>query len=105
MPDYLNPPIPPGGITDGTINYNVLNNPVDTGGLPPLPSLSTLPSIGGDSTLSGVTGQMSNAVSNAVSPSAKSSGSTATSDGFVAKIAYLLLGVVIIAGAIWTYRK
>lgn len=103
MSDFLNPPLPPGGIVDGTINYGMLNNPGSSAnGIPPLPSLPSLPSIdGSNSVASTVTGALSNTVNPATTPSTPK----ATSDGFVAKIAYLMLGVVIIAGAIWTYRK
>lgn len=106
MSDFLNPPLPPGGITDNTINYDALNNPpTSSDGLPPLPDLSTLPGLN-SGLAAGVAGAaIANALSNTVSPATTPTQPAATSDGFVAKIAYLGLGVVIIAGAIWTYRK
>lgn len=54
---------------------------------------------------SSVMNSFQNVLSGAVNPATQTAGVKATSDSFIAKIAYLLLGVVIIAGAIWTYRK
>lgn len=56
---------------------------------------------------SSVMSKFQNVLSGAVNPATQQQnpGVKATSDSFVSKIAYLLLGVVIIAGAIWTYHK
>ena len=83
------PPLPSGSVSSGS---------TDQYGLPNLPTLPAL---------SGIGGSMLSNITNAVNPASSSNGSSsvATSDSFVAKIAYLALGVVIIAGAIYVYRK
>ena len=93
MPTLL-PPLPVGGITDNTITFGALQNPSQTSGdgLPALPSLATLPSLG-------------DTASSVVNPSSTPSNTTVQKDGIIAKVAYLVLGVVIIAGAIWVYRR
>lgn len=99
----LLPPLPAGGITDNTINFGIVQNQSSNNGLPSLPPLSTLPTLSG--TIGSTVSNVANAVSNVVNPSNTPSIPKVSNDGFVAKIAYLVLGVVIIAGAIWVYRK
>lgn len=96
MPTLL-PPLPVGGITDNTINFGALQNPSQTSGdgLPALPALSTLPALS----------SLGDTVSSAVIPASNPSNTIVQKDGIIAKVAYLVLGVVIIAGAIWVYRR
>jgi hypothetical protein len=103
---FLNPPLP-SNYAGGDSSLNLSNMPaMTTGNWPSLPSLSSLPGSGSDSTASG--SSIGNLVSGIVNPSSNQStptSSAATSDSIVTRAAFLLLAIFVIFGAIWTYKK
>jgi hypothetical protein len=110
MSDILLPPIPPGGITDSGTAFNPANiNPSDAAGsasFPALPSMSTLGGLGALGSLPALPSlpSLGGSASSATSGTGQGSTSKSSVDSYLTRAAFLILGVVIIAGAIFVYK-
>lgn len=101
MSDTLLPPIPPGGVGNSGFNFG---SGGELQGTPPLPPLGTLPGLPALPPLSGDSSTAPASDSGASGAGGASGAKTIKADPFILKLAFMALGIIIIAGAIYTYR-